>query len=242
MLLLTMCLFLQCSSLTPPLLYVLNIPLIIYTSKGTEKKNRKKKRRRFFKTFHKWSTHTNTNTFLSFKLVDISCLKNAGYTRLYGQRFFFCAPFFFCYLINHPELSVSFLFSSLSFIRNRYTFIHSSMKDTRQNHYKPRPYLPSLHQIFPSPPMSYSSYHSKSDFLPPPPLSSFLDMTDNNTDNQVLEDISLFFFGQKRSALPSPPPPPCKKRKKDFILFDTYDEPTLNEKLIPDLLPQKRLF
>lgn len=79
--------------------------------KGHRKKNRKKKRRRFFKTFHKWSTHTNTNTFLSFKLVDISCLKNAGYTRLYGQRFFFCAPFFL--LFNKP--SRAFRFFSLFF-------------------------------------------------------------------------------------------------------------------------------
>jgi hypothetical protein len=118
------------------------------------------------------------------------------------------------------------------------------MKDTRRNQYKPQihPYLPSLHQIFPSPPMSsYTSYHFKSDFLPPP-LSSILDMTDNSTDDQVLEDISFFFFGQKRLGPALSPPPPCKKRKRDFILFNTYDEPTINEKLIPDLLPQKRFF
>lgn len=112
-----------------------------------------------------------------------------------------------------------------------------------------RPSLPSLHQIFPSPPPQ----------IVLPPLSSFNSLPlfrdfnelyphpyGHNSDEQILEGASIFFFGSSSQHLhTSPPPlvssstPPISRSKRggDFVLFDSKELPpsVFKGKLVPDL-------
>lgn len=122
-----------------------------------------------------------------------------------------------------------------------------------------RPSLPSLHQIFPSPPLQVS--------LPPfislNPLPYFSEMSNElypecsgyynsiDSDEQTLENASLFFFGNNTTPSSTTPPKQQqqqnrshsnnnKKKRRDFILFDPRDypptsSPSFKGKLVPDL-------
>ncbi|CAO3644606.1 unnamed protein product [Mucor hiemalis] len=110
-----------------------------------------------------------------------------------------------------------------------------------------RPSLPSLHQIFPSPPPqivlpplislhSLPLFRDFNELLYPHPFSQ-------NSDEQILEGASIFFFGNSQH-LQTPPPSASsstasitRNKRGDFVLFDSKDSPpsTFKGKLVPDL-------
>lgn len=130
---------------------------------------------------------------------------------------------------------------------------HNNSNGSKRNkrfkvYHHQRPSLPSLHQIFPSPPPQ----------IVLPPLSSFNSLPlfrdfnelyphpyGQNSDEQILEGASIFFFGSSQQHLHTPPPPlassstvPISRGKRgDFVLFDSKDSPpsVFKGKLVPDL-------